>query len=143
MPAQEPFSAWAIPIDFAALGAAVDIYGYTIATITTLIECHADPSSYISRLPGELLNAIMNHIEPDAKAFSVPRWKQMAACRARDCYGCGGDRSKMETLMSGKLEEGCWDFERSPPRYSSAQRSFSRAKQVCHGHPPEPRSQLY
>ena len=89
MSAPKPsFTAYAVPIDFATLGAVVDTH-YSIETsVTTLRLCKASKRSRVSKFPFELINQIEDILFVDVFEEQTRIWQSLVACRSKTCVPC-------------------------------------------------------
>ena len=79
--------AWAMPVRSVDLGARLETYAETRATITTFRLCvkYAARESSLSRLPPEMVEIVTSHINEPIFQQRRQEWAKAESCCANDC----------------------------------------------------------
>jgi hypothetical protein len=84
-PRGRPRLAWAIPISMSELGASLQAIANTEPQTTTLRLSHRFGDTSLSKLPQELLDQIIGHVENAARKDCLPTWYQDSVCWQGTC----------------------------------------------------------
>lgn len=81
--------AWAVPVEVDVLGARLQSYRETRAVIDTLRLCNRfgkGDQAFVTRLPTELLEVVVQHIRWADLESNLERWSQGLACCEGGCF---------------------------------------------------------
>jgi hypothetical protein len=85
LPRAHPRVAWVIPVDMSELGASLQAITETMPQATTLRLCHRFRDSPLSKLPQELLDQVLNHLQQAARVDCRTAWYQDSVCWQGTC----------------------------------------------------------
>ena len=100
------FTAYAVPMDFATLGAMVDTYSKTKPFIAAFLAGRPSKQSVISTLPTELVDMTTDAFLTEELQSAFTAWQSMGACRSGTCAHsiAGKEHSAKIDLAVSKLE---------------------------------------
>ena len=100
---------WATPVEARILGASLEAYVESKASITTIKLCAQYGKSSlapVSTLPAELLNMVAGYIEQSVFDERIPVWEESLNC-VENFYDCEICLSLEKVVDNGPLEEHC------------------------------------
>lgn len=110
--------AWAIPVDAKLIGAQLEAYGESKATVHVFGKCiqSAHPSRALANIAPELVGVIATHIQTLVFEERVAWWEDADRCARVECRCWHNDksercRSRVEELMAKLGERHGSDFE--------------------------------
>jgi hypothetical protein len=80
-----PRVAWVVPVNMSKLGASLQAITETMPQVTALRLCHRFGDSPLSKLPQELLDYVIDHVQRAARANCRLGWYQDSICWQGTC----------------------------------------------------------
>ena len=77
--------AWACEVDWVQLGAIVETCGILAPVHNVVQRCHQEPSSYLKKLPTEVLNMVISELHNLEYDLKLQEWVQTLRCCQREC----------------------------------------------------------